>query len=453
MQKIKLTKKPAHLREAAKTALLVLLIATALLLFYASWLYGVRSGDMPEDNVFVSFGRYLGLIDERAEELSQGASASALPVDAALAGEGGLYGAPQGSEEAQAIYERVRPVLAEALGSAGEFRRVTDSQFAAALKAETAAYLEYEGEIPIGLLAQWLGVSCEAESRALHGVLLTVEEGGVRIYFRSVPDGALYCADTAAGEKTLLDAVAGYTANGAHFAFVDEEIARYLPQESIVMDPPHGICDLRASVPEFTAGSEAMKTLLETVEYNAYTARKYEDLDGTLVYVSEYSTLRIEQGGRITFSAKETRGGLAVREGEAASDSERMSAVVERARQVAEGFVSAVGGEGGVYLQRVSPVEDGYDVIFGVAVREIPVGAGGTSAEILIRVRSGVVTYADYSGLRYEVTEEQSFFLGHKQAAAASGLHGDGRLRLRYVPGEDGIYHPAWFAVRDSAAR
>ena len=57
MQKIKLTKKPAHLREAAKTALLVLLIATALLLFYASWLYGVRSGDMPEDNVFVSFGR------------------------------------------------------------------------------------------------------------------------------------------------------------------------------------------------------------------------------------------------------------------------------------------------------------------------------------------------------------------------------------------------------------
>ena len=452
MEKIKLTTKPAYLREAVKTVLLVVLIITALLLFYASWLYGVRSGDMPENSAFVAFGRYLGLIDAPAEPLSQGAAVSALPVDAAVAGGNGLFGAQQGSQEAQTIYERVRPVLAEALGSAQELRRVTDGQYTAALSADTMAYLEYEGTLSTGLLAQWLGVTCTVQDTSFHAILLAAEGDGVCLYLRSVPDGVLYCANTSAGEKALADAVAGYSANGAGFAFSNDTLSQYLPQESIVMDPPDGIYDLRASVPELTAGGEEMKALLEAVEYNAYTARKYEDLDGTLVYVSEYSTLRIEKDGRITFSAKDARGGLPIQEGEDADTPEQLGAAVERARAIAQGLVSSVGGEGEAYFECAVPTQDGYDITFGVAIQGIPVGTGGTDAGVLVRVRSGAVWYVEYSGLRYEIMEQENFLLTQEQAAAASGLRGDGRLRLRYIADEEGVYHPAWFSVRDDRA-
>ena len=407
--------------EPVKTALIVLLSASALLLMYLSGLFDFL---MPERGN----GSYL-LPDEPSLSLT----AATLPAEAAITGQSGLcYGLKYDSAALGALYDAVSPYLAEAIGSAEAPKRISEKQWMRLLDG-AGLYLDYDCDLPLSLLAAWLGVEAPMcpEFRAL--ILSEGEAGSVLLSYLDEKDRGWSCG-TAGAWKSLAGQLDAYLPNGASFA------RRWTALKAC--DPAMLVLE---SLPELYTVSvsdgqkAAAEVLAEKTGIHLNSVSRYSEPDGTVVYPGENGVLRLHADGSLSFSASET---FRLAEGDT------LPAITELSRTLLETLHAAFAGDEGLRCDGCRIGQDGSgEVTFSYVCEGLPVLLNAGSAARL-RWTEGRLTELTFLPRCCRVSARRIELLPEKQAAAAAGSRSPGgEAGLALYDGGEALLQPFWRVI------
>jgi len=305
-----MTKKlPNKLKEAIKTAIIIILIISALVLSYSVWFYGSSFDDV-YSSMFGSEEESSAFFEEY-EESSYTLSVVA-PVRCTVRNSLGIYHSFSGENtsrsNAQSMFEAVSPALAEALSSASPPVQITNKDWENALEMNMMM-LDFEGEMPVWAICSALGVlSDEPISISTRYLLIAVNElGRIDLYFKS-DARRIYKSETYMDSSYMQTIFSEYHPNGAYFASSSPDTC-FAPPEFIASYDEYPVYDLRISnILDDLSGldaSRAIDTILNVFGFNPYTAKSYSEPDNISVYVEDLDTLRIFPDGSMTFYSPE----------------------------------------------------------------------------------------------------------------------------------------------------
>jgi len=202
--------------EWAKTALLVILLASAMFLGWRTELLNDFFGDLP------LFGSVAGLVQDSpvAETVGVIAKEAARPLTIVIIGEdGGRFAVRYDTDARNSAYERTRSILAEALGSASAPVEISENQWRAALSGP-GVYYEYATPVRLSVLGGWLGTRMPdiTEDSLLRRVYVEFGRERNRIYIQDYDSGLFYGADAATSAERAQE-LGTYVPNDAQFAF------------------------------------------------------------------------------------------------------------------------------------------------------------------------------------------------------------------------------------------
>ena len=231
--------------ELCKDALILLLTCSAL------WLAGKTQLLAPLDN----------LLGEDRPQTSAGQdpmgaqTGSAIPMamvvnipgDGMLAEGTGLPGEEEGiraglvhnQAACQELFQQVAGVLVEATSGAVTLETINREEWEAALTEQLGVYMDFQGEIPMPVLAAWVSGGSTQLQGTVRRMILTKEEGGIVLYYRNEEDGSFYrCVCEMGDAEALEQALASFTDNGAFYAFESEEYQVLAPDTLLFPNTP-----------------------------------------------------------------------------------------------------------------------------------------------------------------------------------------------------------------------
>lgn len=394
--------------EGVKTALIVLLVITALILAYFS-------------NLFLAPERPAPRAERQESGLRSGPGDAARPMCIAVT-------LPDGSRLAEqydgaalgAAFEKTVNLLSEALGSAGAPAETDEARWREAL-ASPGLYYEYFAPVPMAVLCSWLGT--EAGSTAFADVSALCLTGG-RLCFRDGA-GTCYACDTAVPEGATAS-LSDLCTHPAVFAFEDPVLEGFGCGSQLIFAGEELHSPVTAETP--LTGQEARYALLEALDAAMFEKSGYMEGDGTYVYVATDFTLRMGPDGTVIYR----------RSGELDRRPASLTDDICRAELMCARLLSPFAGDADVCYTGVE-TEDGATRVFfdyNIAGGLISL-SGGSAAEI--RLEGGTITEMRLRLLRFALTGEGETLLPERQAAAAAA----GPFRLVYVPA-GGLYAPRW---------
>lgn len=397
----------AHRRpliEHGKTVLIAGLFVSAVFLSGKAGLFG-GAGDLAawRGRVMAAEATETGTSKREYTEVAQ-------PLVMAVSlGEGARY-ATAYSPETQTVYERFAAYLGEALGSAGTPEMVTRAQWETALTGR-GVYFDYVREQSLLCIGAWQGITVP-ENIARHEarqLFLSVESGGVRLYYRSADNGNYYRCTTALTKTALESRMEIYQPGQAMFAFEQSIDSGLDPNALLVPD----MGEVRAVMVSNPGVPQMVEETMLLFGMNYITATSYTESDGGAVYLDGSSTLRLSVDGAITFERGGVSGGTAGRNGEA-NLPEVIDGLYQTTLRLTEGR-----GEGQIRLTEAVYEEDGetYTVRFDYFIDGMPVClAQGSAAEYT--VSQGKILRAQVYLRQYHFTGETQTALPTAQAAA-----------------------------------
>ncbi len=366
-------KLPDRLIEAIKTAIIIILIISAVILTYNVWFYGSSSGSA----FSALFKREQTSSDffEEYEESSYTLSVMS-PLRCTIRTNMGLYHSYSADSSsrvnAQTMFEAVSPTLAEALSSASPPVQVTNKDWADAL-SKNMMLLDFEGEMPVRALCAALGAELNNSSDlSVRYILITADEGDtVDIYFKS-DSRSIYKSETGCDSLYMQSLFDEYLPNGYYFMSESTE-GSLAPPEFIVSYTEQDVYDLRISniLDELSGldSNRAIDTILEAFDFNPYTAKSYSESDDVSVYVEELNTLRIFPGGYLTYYSPE----VDELPGVDISDAKKASLIGEASRICQS--ISSYAGNIGTYVIRAyyNESSERFIILFGNEYTSIPI--------------------------------------------------------------------------------
>ena len=394
-----------RLRDWGRRALIVLLLVSALLLLRRT---GYDSGIRQ-----MLSGAHQG--SEQTEALPgdmAGANITVLPLAVTVcAGESaGRFGAAF-DETAGEVFRRFSLELGEALGSADSPAPMTAEDLHAAMSTCGVCF-RFATPLPLQLLAGWLGTDMSGGATAHSAVLvcLSATETETVLSYQT-PEGDTYRCATAAKPDGLRTKTAEYPPNDAIYSWESEDLGE---GESLLL-PQAPVCADTKSAVVLPAGTER-DALLRAVGMNSFVASSYTESDGTVVYVNEETTLRLNPTGTVFFRR-------------AASPEGRtdgtLRAAVNSAWRVAEGSIGLYCGDGRLYFSgaEYNESQQTCTVLLDYMVRGIPVRlADGHAAEIVLRGEGVIQARLQYR--QFQCAETQTELLPYLQAAAIAAARG-----------------------------
>ncbi len=433
--------------ELLKDGLIVLLICSALWLAAQTQL----------------LGPFRGLFREERTQASPGQSQSGERVGAALpmamavnlpggegpelpGGQGERYGVQYDQAACEALFRQVAGPLAETLSSAGTPRAVSREEWEQALTASLGIYMDFQGEMPISVLTNWLSGGVSRLDTVARKLVLTVQEEGVALYYRSEEDGGYYCCQSQVVDaQALAGTLSGMTGNGTFFAF-ESELYEALEPDTLLPAAAPAPGTYTASNP-VTGGQGTLEEIVGDLGFSLNSTSFYSA--GEQVARSGDDNVRLSDRGVLLYTAGEDSGRYPVadREGGGA-----LTESVEACRQLAAAALLPRCGEARLYLISALPVPGGWDIDFGYSLNGLPVHLDGGSAASF-QVRDGAVVQFVLRFRAYASAGAPSLVLPPRQAAAAlaaKGLAGE-ELLLTYTDAGGDILSAGWSA-RDSGA-
>lgn len=385
------------LRDWLRRGLIVLLLASALLLLRSTGYYD-------------GFREMLVGQSERTETVSGAApqaSVSVLPVAVTVRGpdSGARYGAAYDGESTSAVLRRFSVDLGEALGSADNPTEIGEADYRLQLDGCCVCF-HFAFPLPLNLLSGWLGteMSGAAAADSAVTVCLCASETDTKLCYRT-PEGMYFSCATAAKPDALRSRSAEFPPNGALYAWESDRLEGC--ESLLLQDAPHPA--VVTSAVELPNGEET-NALLQTMGMNSFVTNSYSEADGTIVFVHEETSLRINPTGTVFFRRAADQN----EHGDAA-----LSEAVNAAWRTAEQTIGSSCGDGGLLFAGVSinETKQTRTVLLDYVVDGIPVRlASGHAAEIVLS--GNTVIQARLQLRRFSRTEEQTTLLPYLQAAA-----------------------------------
>jgi len=309
-------------------------------------------------------------------------------------------------------FHRFSAILGEALGSAGEPEHMEEKDFRGGLNGESV-YLEFFCEVPLSLLAQWLGSEAhgDAAQMSAHGLYLGISDVNVNLCYRGT-DGSFYGCTTAAVSESLRTKMSEFQGASAQFAYDDASLGSPDPYLVVLSALPEISNVSTASVRSSVDTAELMQTL----GMNSYLASSYVEADGTKVFIDNEKSLRISADGKVSF-----------RTGGAESDrqpADSLSDAVGYAYEIAKRSLGSYIGDAELLLKSIAAGGTGdYTVTFDFGINGIPLRpVEGNAAEIVFL--NGQVVQVTLMLRSYSCTEQTETVLPMQQAAAIAAAAG-----------------------------
>lgn len=321
---------------------------------------------------------------------------------------GGRYGTAYSALGPAEVFQRFSLDLGEALGSAGAPAPCTEEEFRACLN-RCSVVMEFLCPMPLELLSGWLDVemSSAAAQHSARLLCLSAAETETLLCYQT-EEGTRYLCATAVNTEGFRGRTAEYAPNGAIYAWESDRL------------PDGGDTLLLTELPAPAVISSALPlireretdAMLSAVGMNSFVTNSYSEADGTVVYISDEKTMRIDPGGQVFFrraGTPETRGAV------------DLTAAVSRAMQIAALCMAPYAGDGALRFAGadVFPEQQSCTVRLDYTVDGIPVHlASGHAAEIVIRGET--VVQAQLQLRRFVRTPARTELLPCLQAAAVA---------------------------------
>lgn len=421
--------------ETLKNLLIAALVCSALLLVRESQLFRA-SGVLGESQR-----------SEGGEPSNSAQTQTVLPLRMAVMSQGGCFGIQYGGEDLSAAFDRMAPLLNEALSSAEMPRPITREQWEGALISAPGVYFDFQGVVPLQVLSGWLsGQENPNLTAAARHLLLTADEtDGVALAYRDEDSGQYFaCSAPLVSLTHLQSAVAQAQPNGAVFACQAADYAQMLAPYTIISAQTPQPREYAVSNPLPAGEEQRLNELLETLSFPLGITTIYETPEGRRAR-SGNDTLSVSNEGLVTYysTPEEQRYPVTVAEGDSP-----LYAAVDSAARLVRGVLELWQGDARIYLERVEEQgENSWRLEFRYALSDTPVQVGRRGYAATARVERGYITEFELQLRTYTALEQTTLLLPQKQAAAALvelGKSGS-QLQLRYQDGGD-IAKAGWIA-------
>lgn len=423
--------------ETLKNLLIVVLITSALWLMGESRMLqmsGVVGGEYRNEGMPVSV---------------PGRSQLARPMHMVVISRGGCYAVQYSAQELDELFDRVAPLLNEALAGAQQPQPMLPEQWEQALGSAPGVYFDFQGSIPMQVLTAWLCGQEKVELTAsVRHLLLTVdEEDGVQLAYRDETDGRYFvCPAQLVNLNHLRSVVDQMVPNGAIFACQAANYRVLAPHTIISAQTPR-LREYAASNPLPNNDRERLNRLLENLSFPLGITTIYETPEGVRAR-SGNDTLSVSREGLVTYysTREEARYPVAAGEGNSA-----LVAAVDEAVKLVRGALDPWRGEADLYLERMETVaRDSWRLQFRYALNDTPVQVSRRGYAATVLVEDGYITEFELQLRTYSQMEQDALILPQVQATAVVqqlGREGS-RLQLRYQDSGE-LVRPGWVAEGD----
>jgi len=427
--------KKVRVIETVKTLIIAALICSAL------WLVG-------ESRMFQVAGVLgsVGHAGETAGTQSAPAQQHVMPVRMAVMSEGGCCGIQYGSENLNGMFDRMAPLLNEAVSGAEAPREITAEDWQKALISAPGVYFDFQGSVPLSVLAGWLSGKENPllTAYARHLLLAADGDGGVMLAYRDENTGRYFASRTQlVNLGHLRSAVAQTTPNGAVFACQAANYNVLAPWTILSAQTPQP--REYAVTNPLPAGEEGrMDELLNALSFPLGITTVYETPEGRRAR-SGNDTLSVSNDGLVTYHSTRDEERYPVLPGDGESD---LFAAVDGATRLVYGVLNLWRGEGRVCLERAEDRGDGtFWMTFRYVLDDTPVRTGQRGYAATVLVDRGYITEFELQLRTYTALEQTTLVLPQPQAAAVLvdlGQTGS-QLELRYQDNGD-MARAGWVA-------
>lgn len=368
-------------------------------------------------------------------------SAAISPLRMAVMSQSGCYAVQYDSAELAAVFNRMAPVLNEALSGAGEPRPITREEWEAFLLSAPGVYFDFQGIIPLQVLSGWLSGQENPALTARVRHLLLASDGQERVvlaYRDEDREAYFVCSAQLVSLNHLQSAVAQVGSNGAVFACQAADYAQMLAPYTIITAQTPTPREYTVSNPIPAGEEQRLSQLLEALSFPLGITTVYETPEGRRAR-SGNDTLSISNDGLVTYysTPQEQRYPVAAAEG-----ASPVFAAVDRSARLVRGVLDLWRGEARVWLERVEPQgEDSWRVEFRYALNDTPVQVGQRGYAATVLVEQGYITEFELQLRTYTGLEQTTLILPQRQAAAAMvelGKAGS-QLQLSYQDNADTV--------------
>ncbi|MBE6972339.1 MAG: hypothetical protein E7440_00415 [Ruminococcaceae bacterium] len=373
-------------------------------------------------------------------------SQNVLPIRMAVMSQGGCYAVQYDEQDLTGTFGRMAPLLNEALSSAQTPREITAEQWQKALTSAPGVYFDFQGELPLSVLAGWLSgqENIGLSAYARHLLLAADGEGGVILAYYEKESGAYFaCPTPLVNLSHLQSAVAQTTPNGAVFACQAANYGMLAPWTIISAQTPQPR-EYAAHNPLPAQEEDGLNELLETLAFPLGITTVYETPEGRRAR-SGNDTLSVSNEGLVTYYSTREEERYPVTAGEGESE---LFAAVDGANRFVRSVLDLWRGEGRVCLEQVEEQGNGvYRMNFRYVLGDIPVQTGQRGYAATVLVDQGYITEFELQLRTYVPMEQTTLMLPQPQAAAALADLGQtgSQMELRYQDSGD-IARAGWIA-------
>jgi hypothetical protein len=261
-------------------------------------------------------------------------------------------------------FETYGGLLGQALDTADRFTEVTDGQLRRALSGRSI-YFRYGGELPVQLLASWLGAELEAEVPASNSCVISVEGDTVALYLIGKHH---LRAVTQVQPDTLEPLLEQARADGSQFAFeADSHLSALTLLPGSTVTAP-GVATANP------VDSRHMDQMATALGFNPYGESRFTDDEGGTYFSEANATLEVSASGLVTLTNTSNDRFRA--------PAAQADARVETARQLLELITGGDLGEGRLYLSHLEAQENTVTCTFDYLADGIPVRLNGPAATV-----------------------------------------------------------------------
>ena len=364
-----------------------------------------------------------------------------LPARLAVYRDGERFGLQYDDGRMEELFASFGPLLGDALAQAGEVRPITQAQWRDCL-GRPGIYFDFSGGVPLAALARWLGSGeCALDGGARRVVLSAGEGDQVALCWQDAGDGGFYTCPTPLSRALHLDpAAASVTANGAYFAFEDEELAQLLDPLTLITEVEQAGTQYAVTAP--LSGAAGTEALLDALSFNS---QNHAPGSGGEVYLDGLDRLVVRDGGTVAYRAAqgekypvESRDGIV-----------SAAQAADGARALAERAMGPLCGDARLYLLSVQEEAGGWRVRFGYRLdgSAVYLYDEGWAAEFLVQdgyITSFVLHLRCYTA---EGTGTLLLPIGRAAAMLPDLTREKRELVIQYRDGGGSSVSPGWEAI------
>lgn len=360
-------------------------------------------------------------------------------------GKGIRMGIACDQQTCQELFQQTAAVLIETFSGAGTPEKISRSRWEQALTQELGLYMDFQGRIPMSVLAAWLSGEETHLTGSVRRMVLAAEEDTMVLYYRNEESGDYYRCESSMGDPAALkEVLSAASDNGAFYAFESEEYGTLAPDTLLFPDSPSpSVYTVSNPV---NAGEDSLRELVQDLGFSLNSTNFYPTDEW--VARSGDDSVRLSDRGTVEYTSGDDNGILPVLQQEKGGT---VYSSVETCRRVAAAMMSGRCGEARLYLSAVNQGEDGLEVEFEYSLNGVPVCLDeGYAARFL--VLDGRIAQFTIRLRSYAAGGSSSAVMPPKQALAAfSALNLEGQELLLTYTDSGGDAVTAGWAAREEA--